>query len=102
MAGAGAKLQWPVRPYQRFVFLLRRHGHNFELRHARCAMAGTGAYAVRTGVTTANHHHMFAIRTQLVFQLVAGIDFVLLWQKFHREMNACQITARCWQVARLL
>ena len=67
--------------------MLRRHGHDFKLRHVGCAMAGASAYTVRARVATTDHHHMLALGTQLVFELVTRIHFVLLWQKLHGEMD---------------
>ena len=68
--------------------MLWRHGHDFKLRHVCRAMAGAGAYAVRACVATADHHHVFAVSAQLVFEFVARIHLVLLRQKLHREMDA--------------
>ena len=79
--------------------MLWRHGHHFKLRHVCRAMAGAGAYAVRACVATADHHHVFAVSAQLVFEFVARIHLVLLWQKFHREVDTRQVAARRWQIA---
>ena len=68
--------------------MLRRHGHDFKLRHMGCAMSGASAYTVRTCVATTDHHHMLAVGAQLVFEFVARIHFVLLGQKFHGEVDA--------------
>ena len=78
VAGAGAQFQRPIRPHHRFVFLLRGLGHNLELGYAGRTMAVGGAHAVRTRVAAANHDDVFAVCTQLVFELVTGVDFVLL------------------------
>src|SRR5215210_2125514 len=46
LARGGAELQWPVRPGQRLILLLRRFGHDFELRHRHRALAERRADAV--------------------------------------------------------
>ena len=79
--------------------MLGRHGHDFKLRHMGCSMAGAGAYTVRARIATTNHDHMLAVGTQLVFEFVARIHLVLLWQKFHGEVDARQVAAGRWQVA---
>ena len=94
MARTGAEFERPIRPDQRFVFLLGGLRHDLKLGHMRSAVSVGGAHAIRTGVATANHNHMFAVGAQLAFQTVAGIDFVLLRQKFHGEMHALQFTPR--------
>ena len=100
MAGTGAHFQRPIRPHQRFVFLLGRLGHDLELGHAGGTVAVGGAHTVAAGVAAANHDDVFAVRTQLVFELVARIHLVLLGQKLHSEMHATQFTPRNGQVAR--
>ena len=65
-------------------------------------MAGAGAHAIRAGVATADDHHVFAFGTQLLFELVARVDLVLLGQELHGEMDTGQIAAGRGQVARLL
>ena len=67
--------------------MLWRHGHHFKLRHMGCAMACAGANTVRTCIATTDHHHMLAVGAQLVFEFVARIHLVLLWQKFHSEVD---------------
>src|SRR5581483_10844381 len=46
LAGGDAQLQRPVRPGQRLVLLLGRHGHDLELRHRPGALPERGADAV--------------------------------------------------------
>ena len=53
-------------------------GHQLELGHAGGAMAIAGAHAVAAGVAAADDDDMLALSAQLVLELVAGIDFVLL------------------------
>ena len=65
-------------------------------------MAVAGADAVRTGVAAADHDDMLAGCGQLVLDLVAGIDLVLLRQEFHREMDAVELAPGDRQVARML
>ena len=43
---------------------------------------------------------MLAVGAQLAVERVAGVDLVLLRQKFHREMNALQLAPRYRQVTR--
>src|SRR3569623_565526 len=65
-------------------------------------MAVRGADAVGAGIAAADHDYMLAGCHDLLFQLVAGIDLVLLRQKFHRKMHALQFAPRHRQIARLL
>ena len=65
-------------------------------------MAVAGADAVRAGVATTDHDDVLARSRQLAFDLVTGIDLVLLWQKLHREMHTIEVAAGHRQVARLL
>ena len=76
--GRCAQLDRPVRPGHGAVFFDRGLGHQLELGHAGCAMAVTGAHAVAAGVAAADDDDMLALSAQLVLELVAGIDFVLL------------------------
>ena len=65
-------------------------------------MAVGSAHTVAAGVAATNHNDVLAVGAQLVFELVASVHFVLLWQEFHGKVNARQIAARHVQVARLL
>jgi hypothetical protein len=102
VAGAGAQLQRPVGPDERLVFLLGRLGHELELRHAGRTVAVAGAHAVAAGVAPADDDDVLAGGGDLLFELVAGVDLVLLRQELHREMDAIELAARHRQVARLL
>src|SRR5690606_30214586 len=68
------------------------------------ALAVRGADAVRTGVATADHHHVLALGKDWldVVELFAGDALVLLAEEIHREMDAVELAARNGQVAGLL
>ncbi|MPM55228.1 hypothetical protein SDC9_102021 [bioreactor metagenome] len=102
MAGRCAQLVGPVRPHQRLVLLLGRHGHQLELSDADCAVAVRCTHTVRARVAAANHDDVLAVGADLALELVARVDLVLLRQELHREMDAVKIAARHWQITRLL
>ena len=99
MAGAGAQLQGPVRPCQGTVFFFGRLWHHFKLRDALGTMPVGRTHTIAARIAPANHDDVFAVSAQLVFELVARVDFVLLRQEFHRKVNARQIAARHGQIA---
>ena len=88
VAGAGAQFEGPVRPCQRTVFFFWRLGHHLKLRDALRTMAVGSTDTIAAGIAAANHDDVFAVSAQLVFELVASVHFVLLWQEFHGEVNA--------------
>eukprot|EP00042_Codosiga_hollandica_P012252 m.27506 g.27506 ORF g.27506 m.27506 type:complete len:361 (+) comp39781_c0_seq1:890-1972(+) len=102
MAGRGAQLDRPVGPGQRAVLHFGRLGQQLELGDALGAVAVAGAHAVAAGIATADDDDVLAVGAQLVLQLVASVDLVLLRQEFHREVHAGEIAAGHGQVARLL
>src|SRR5690349_2631863 len=53
-----------------------------------------GSYTVTARVTTADHYHIFSCgKDSFRADLLARNAFVLLFQEFHREVNALQIPA---------
>src|SRR5690606_1968142 len=91
----------PVGPRKLRRARVGRHRKQFDLRHARRALAIARAHAVRAGVAAADHDHVLA-RREDVFALhrQAGHAAVLLREEIHREMHAGQIAPRYAQIAR--
>ncbi len=68
--------------------------HQLELRQTLTAVAIAGAVAVASRVTTADDDDVFVSRHDLIVELIALVDLVLLRQEFHRVMDSFQFTTR--------
>ncbi len=69
--------------------------HRRRLLPVRCAQT------IGARVAAADNHDVLARGQNLIGNLVAGANFVLLRQKLHGKVNAPQVPARHWQIARL-
>ena len=97
-----AQFDRPIGPHERLVLLFRRLRQKLELRHRFRVLPIRRADAVGAGVAAADHDHVLAGRPDLIANLVAGDDLVLLRQEFHGEMDAGLVAAGDGKVARLL
>src|SRR5262249_25163790 len=99
-----SQLHRPKWPGSLRCALWGRHRQQFELMYGAGFVSMGGAQAVSTGVASANDDHSLAGR-QNGFGFrnpIAFATLVLLRQKLHREVDAFQLPARHWQVARML
>ncbi len=64
-------------------------------------MAIAGAGAVAASVAAADDNHILALGGELIGQVVALVDFVLLREELHRVVDTLEVAARDVEVARL-
>ena len=107
MAGGGAQLHRPVRPGEQLVFLFGRLRHDFDLPHARRALAIAGAHAVAAGIAAADDDYMLARGGKTAARrgaslVIAGIALVLLGEEFHREAHPAHFRAGNFERSRML
>ena len=60
------------------------------------------AQAIRARIAAADDHHALAGGQNLIRHGIAFADLIRLRQEIHREMDALQLAARNFQIARLL
>ena len=81
--------------------LVRRLRHHFQLRHRLRAQADGSTYAVVSGVSAADHHHMSVLSVDILSVSQAGIQkaFRHRGQKINRKIDALRLSSRCLDIS---